>query len=470
VATITPLTSAASDRSPAAVVADLRRTFDDGVTRPLEWRREQLRALDRLLSDGAHDLLHAMAEDMGKPAVEGQLTDLSIVSAEIGVMLRHLTRWARPERMPLPLAQQPGRATVVREPLGVALVIAPWNYPVQLLLVPVAAALAAGNCVVAKPSEISSATAGVLARLIPSYLDPRAVAVVEGGPAQTEALLAERFDTIFYTGSGRVGRIVLQAAARHLTPVTLELGGKSPVIVTADADLETAARRIAWGKFLNAGQTCVAPDYLLVERAVEDRLVDRLRTTVADFYGQDPARSADLTRIVNDQHFQRLTGLLAATSGRVAIGGQTDAATRYVAPTVVTGIGGDDPLMEDELFGPILPVVAVDDLDEAIAFVAARPKPLALYLFSGSAENTERVLQGTSSGGVGVNCTVQHFAVPSLPFGGVGASGFGAYHGRSGFETFSHRRAVLVKPAKPDLPVLYPPYNRLKAWLLKRLL
>ncbi len=451
-------------------VATLRRTFDEGLTRPLDWRREELRAMQRMLTEGEGELMDALRGDLGKPAVEARLTDLSFVDAEIDVMLANLGRWARPERVAVPAVQQPGHATVVREPLGVALVISPWNYPVQLLLVPMAAAICAGNCVIGKPSEIAPRTSAAIARLAERHLDGRAVAIVEGGVEETQALLAERFDTIFYTGNGRVGRIVMEAAARHLTPVTLELGGKCPAIVDAEANVAVAARRIAWGKFLNAGQTCVAPDYVLAHRSVEEELVDALTRSLHDFYGEDPHRSEDYARIVNERHFDRLSGLLAATSGTVAAGGQADRGDRYIAPTVLTGVAPDDPVMEDEIFGPILPVLVVDDVDDAARFVRDRPKPLALYVFSRNRDAVDRVLAGTTSGGVGVNCTVVHLAIPGLPFGGVGPSGMGAYHGRHGFETFSHRRAVLSKPTVPDLPVQYPPYTKTKEWLLKKML
>lgn len=457
-------------QDPAAAVATLRRSFDSGLTLPLDWRRSQLKSFQRLLTEGEEELLAAMRSDMGKPAAEARLTDLSFVVTEIDVMLHNLGRWSSPERVPVPLLQRPGRATVVREPLGVALVIAPWNYPVHLLTLPMAAAVAAGNCVVGKPSELTPATSAAVAGLASRYLDPEAIAVVEGGAEVSGALLAQRFDTIFYTGNGRVGRLVMEAAAKHLTPVTLELGGKSPALVDARADLTVASRRIAWGKFLNAGQTCVAPDYVLVHRDAEQRLVGGLLDAVRSFYGDDPRKSSDYARIVNDRHLERLAGLLSQTSATVATGGEVERDARYVAPTVLTGVGPDDPVMDEEIFGPILPVVAVADIDEAAAFVRARPKPLALYVFSRSQETIDRVLARTSSGGVGVNCTVQHLAVPGLPFGGVGGSGMGAYHGRQGFETFSHRRAVLTKPNRPDPPVVYPPYTRIKEWVLKKAL
>ena len=461
---------AATKPDASSTVAALRRSFEGGLTRPLGWRRAQLLALKDLLRHGEDELIDAMRADLGKPAVESRLTDLSFVAAEIDVILRHLDAWAGPERVRVTLAQRPGQATIIREPLGVALVIAPWNYPVHLLLLPMAAAVAAGNCVVGKPSEISPATSAALARLAERHLDPQAVAIVEGGPEEAEMLLEQRFDKIFYTGNGRVGRIVMEAAARHLTPVTLELGGKSPVLVDADADIDVAARRIAWGKFLNAGQTCVAPDYALVHERVEHRLVDALARTLRTFYGDDPKRSRDYARIVNQQHFERLSRLLAATSGTIACGGEHDKAQRYFAPTVVSEVLPDDPLMDDEIFGPILPVLRVGDMDEAVQHVSSRGKPLALYVFSASKSSVDRILERTSSGTVGVNLTVQQLAIPGLPFGGVGPSGMGAYHGRHGFEAFSHRRAVFSKPTQLDPPVQYPPYTKIKEWILQKML
>ncbi|MDA8314215.1 MAG: aldehyde dehydrogenase family protein [Actinomycetota bacterium] len=454
----------------SSTVAALRRSFDSGLTRPLSWRRAQLVAFKSLLRQGEDELVGAMRADLGKPALESRLTDLSFVAAEIDVMLRHLDAWTRPEHVRVPLAQRPGQATIIREPLGVALVVAPWNYPVHLLLLPMAAAIAAGNCVVGKPSEISPRTSAALAKLAPRHLDPRAVAIVEGGPEETGELLEQRFDTIFYTGNARVGRIVMEAAARHLTPVTLELGGKSPALVDADADVDVAARRIAWGKFLNAGQTCVAPDYVLVHERVERRFLDALERTLRAFYGDDPHRSRDYARIVNDRHFERLSGLLATTSGTIAFGGGQDRAQRYFAPTIITDVPPGDPLMDDEIFGPILPVLRVADMDEAVRYVSSRAKPLALYVFAASKSTVDRVLASTSSGSVGVNLTVQQLAIPGLPFGGVGASGMGAYHGRHGFETFSHRRAVFSKPTLLDPPVQYPPYTKIKEWILNKML
>ncbi len=452
------------------LVARLRDSFEAGRTRPASWRRQQLEGLRALLREAEHELVEALRADLGKPATEAMMTDISFVRSEAGMALRELGRWMSPERVPVPLVQRPARARIARQPLGVVLVIAPWNYPVNLLLAPVVGALAAGNCVVAKPSELAPATSAALARLLPRYLDQEAVAVVEGGPEETGALLAQRFDHIFYTGNARVARVVMEAAARHLTPVTLELGGKSPALVDAGADLEVAARRIAWGKLMNAGQTCVAPDYVLVHREARDRLVGALGRAIHRFYGKDPARSPDYARIVNDRHWVRLRHLLEATGARVALGGEGDRPSRYLAPTVLTDVDPDDPVMEEEIFGPILPVLDVEDLAQAASFVASRPSPLALYVFSRSDAGVEQVLQRTSSGSVCINGTVLQLAVPGLPFGGVGESGTGAYHGRSSFETFSHRRSVLAKPVWPDPPLAYPPYTRLRSWILRRAL
>jgi aldehyde dehydrogenase (NAD+) len=321
---------------------------------------------------------------------------------------------------------------------------------------------------VGKPSEVSAHTSAALARLVPEYLDPDGVAIVEGGVTETQALLAEQLDYVFYTGNGRVGRIVMEAAAEHLTPVTLELGGRSPVIVDAAANIEVAARRIAFGKFLNAGQTCIAPDYVLVARPRHEELVEQIGRAIHDFYGPDPAASPDYARIVNDAHFRRLEQLL--TGGAPAVGGETRAEERYVAPTVLCDVAPGSAVMTEEIFGPILQIVPVTDVDEAIRFVNERDRPLALYVFSESDAVQERVLAQTSSGGACVNATVMHVAVPDLPFGGVGASGMGAYHGKAGFDVFSHRKSVLVKPTRLDPKLAYPPYTKLKERIIRRFL
>jgi aldehyde dehydrogenase (NAD+) len=451
--------------TPAEAVAGARSAFADGRTRAMEWRHRQLHGLLDLIREAEDDLLRALAADLGKPAVEGWATDLGVTAAEIRHIHKHVDEWARPRRVRVGLTSRPGKGVLAPEPLGVALIIAPWNYPVQLVLAPLAAALAAGNAAVVKPSELAPATSEALARLLPRYLDPEAVRVVEGDAAVSSALLEERFDHVFFTGSTRVGRIVAEAAARHLTPTVLELGGKSPTIVDASADLEVTARRIAWGKFLNAGQTCIAPDYVLVHRSLQQPLVDGIRTAVREFYGDDPRRSADYARIVNHQHLRRLEALLAGDGGGAVV-----AADRYVAPTVLLDPDPASGVMQEEIFGPILPVLSVDSLDEAIAFVTARPKPLALYAFAEDDLAVDRVVAETSSGGVCVNHTLVHISDPALPFGGVGPSGSGRYHGRAGFDAFSNTKSVLLKPSRPDVKLLYPPFGKVKAAILRRAL
>jgi aldehyde dehydrogenase (NAD+) len=462
-----PSPSPLTDTAP--VVDRLRGAFDSGRTRSIRWRREQLAGLQTMLAEREDEILAALAADLGKPRVEGWATDIGFVASTIRHTLKHFQRWTKPRKVRLPLAQRPGRARIVPEPLGVVLVIAPWNYPVQLLLAPMVGAIAAGNCVVGKPSEVSAHTSATLARLVPQYVDPDAVAIVEGDAAATQTLLEQRFDHVFYTGNGHGGRAVMEAAAQHLTPVTLELGGKSPVIVADDADLDVTARRITWGKFLNAGQTCVAPDYALVARSIAAPLVRRIAHTITEFYGSDPRTSPDYARIVNEHHFRRLAGLLLG-SGAATIGGKTDPEQRYIEPTVLEGVAADAPVMDEEIFGPLLPLVVVDDVDEAIAFVKNRPRPLALYLFSRSKAVQERVLSRTSSGGAAVNATVLHVAVPELPFGGVGDSGTGAYHGRASFDTFTHYKGVLTKSTRFDPALAYPPYTRRKERWLRRFL
>ncbi|MEV5094009.1 aldehyde dehydrogenase family protein [Streptomyces rochei] len=430
---------------PADVVARLRATFRTGRTKPVEWRTGQLRRLRALLTENGSDLEAALHADLGKSAAEAQRTEIGFTVREIDHTLDHLADWLRPEPAPVPAhLGADATAWTQYDPLGVVLVIAPWNYPAQLLLAPVVGALAAGNAVVAKPSELAPATSAALARLLPRYLDTDAVAVVEGGIPETTALLVERFDHIFYTGNGTVGRIVMRAAAEHLTPVTLELGGKSPAFVDRDADLDTVAARLVAGKFLNAGQTCVAPDYVLTDPETAAALEPALVRAVEAQYGTDPARSTEYARIVNERHFDRLTGLL--DSGRVVVGGGSDRSRKYLAPTVLADVAPDAPVMREEIFGPILPIVTVPGLDEAIDFVNDRDKPLALYVFSESDGTRERFAAETSSGGLGHGLPLAHLTVSDLPFGGVGESGMGNYHGRYSIETFSHRKAVLKKP------------------------
>lgn len=444
--------------SPADEVARLRRFFTEGGARTIRWRREQLAGLRTLLADNASDLLDAMASDLGRPTLEGWITDVWLVDREIALLRRRVRRWSRSHMIRVPIVSQPGHARVRRVPYGVSLIVAPWNYPIQLTLLPLAAALAAGNCVVVKPSEHTPAVGGMLAELLPRYCSPEAVSVVLGAALETRDVIAAPVDHVFFTGSAVVGRKILEAAAPQLTPVTLELGGKSPAIVARDADLTVAARRIVFGKFLNAGQSCVAPDYVLVESSVTVDLVRRITTTIAEFFGSDPEQSLDYARIANLERFERLRGWLASSDGEV-IGAEMRESTRYIEPTLVLEPSPTSPLMTEEIFGPILPVISVTDISAAVAFIEDRAAPLAVYCFTRSRATARRVEGATTSGTFCQNTTVEQLAIPGLAFGGVGASGSGSYHGRFGFETFTRTKAILVRRTEFDLGLAEPPYT-----------
>jgi aldehyde dehydrogenase (NAD+) len=450
------------------LVASARRAFATGKTRGYEWRIAQLEAIGRFVSDCEAEISDALAKDVGKPQLEGYMTEIAYTLGDVDLARKSLKKWMRPERVSTPIFVQPGKSRIHKEPYGVVLVIAPWNYPFGLVMSPLIGAIAAGNCVVVKPSEVAPHTSALLARKLPHYVDRDCIRVVEGAVPETTALLAEKWDYIFYTGNGAVGRVVMQAAAKHLTPVTLELGGKSPCIVDEHVNLDTTVKRILWGKFSNAGQTCVAPDYILAHERIHDALLDKLKATIQAFYGDDPQKSPDYGRVVNARHHARLMKLMQ--SGEVAVGGQADAADRYIAPTVLKNVAPDSPVMGEEIFGPLLPVLKVKSIDDAIAFVNGRDKPLALYVFTTDAAVQEQVLAATSSGGATVNHCWVHLAVPDLPFGGVGESGMGAYHGKGTFETFSHKKSVLKKPFLMDPPVMYPPYTEQKRKLIKKFL
>jgi aldehyde dehydrogenase (NAD+) len=452
-----------------SVVQRLRASFATGRTRPLEFRLAQLSGLARLLEDCEPQIGQAIRKDLGRSEIETRLVETHLLRREIQFAQKHLRQWIRPERVRTPWLLQPSAARIYREPLGVVLILGPWNYPLQRVLVPLVGALAAGNCAVIKPSELAPATSSLLAAILPRYLDPECVQVVEGGPSESAALLVERFDCIFYTGNSRVGRIVMEAAAKHLTPVTLELGGKCPCIVDRSANLRSAARRIVWGKLLNAGQVCVAPDYVLVDETVEAALLTQMATAIREFYGDDPRRSPDLARIVNQHHFRRLVRLLEG-GGHIFAGGQACEDELYVAPTILTQTSPEAPVMQEEIFGPILPVLSVKSLGEAIAFINQREKPLALYLFAEDARVRLQVIQGTSSGTLAVNYPCVQAAIPGFPFGGVGNSGMGACHGRAGFEAFSHRKSVFLKSSWPDPNLAYPPLSKLKERIIRMLM
>lgn len=458
-----------NDESQAAeVVARARRGFESGRTKTYEWRIKQLNLLDKLLRERKDEIFEALNKDLGKSQMESWLAELAMVQNELAYARKHLRDWMKPAKVSTPLALQPGRCRIYPQPLGVVLIIGPWNYPLQLVLAPLVGAIAAGNSAVLKPSEMAPATSAVVAKLLPQYLDTECVAVVEGGIPETTALLEQRFDHIFYTGNGRVGRIIMKAAAEHLTPVTLELGGKSPTIVDGSANLEVAARRIAWGKWFNAGQTCVAPDYILAHESIADQLVAKLKTSIREFFGDDPQQATDYGRIINERHFDRLTKLL--DNGDVVEGGSHDKSDRYIAPTILRNVSEDSTVMTDEIFGPILPVLTYRTMPEAVRFVNERPKPLAFYVFAEDAGAQRAALDGTTSGGACINDVVAHLSVHGLPFGGVGASGMGAYHGKASFDTFTHMRSTLEKSSRLDVPLRYPPYDDTKQKWLKRLM
>ncbi|MEC5179502.1 aldehyde dehydrogenase family protein [Arthrobacter sp. CG_A4] len=450
----------------APAVARSREVFDSGITRPLAWRLEQLSNLRRMLIERRDDFAAALGSDLGKHATEAQLTEIGFVTAEAAHLAKNLQAWLRPRPVPVPLSVQPAKAWTELTPLGVVLVIGPWNYPLQLLLAPLAGALAAGNTVVLKPSEHAPATSAALARWIPEYL-AGAAEVVQGGIPETTALLAMRFDHIFFTGGEVAAKAVLRAAAENLTPVTLELGGKSPAYVDASTDLARAAKRIAWGRFLNAGQTCVAPDYILATEDVLVPLECELVKAIRALFGADSALSESYGRIVNDQHFARLAAL--ADGSTVAHGGERDAASRHFAPTLLRPAPGDT-VMGEEIFGPLLPLVPVAGRDEAIRMINDGAKPLALYVFSNDPETRRAFSERTSSGALCFDVPAAHLLVPGLPFGGVGGSGMGAYHGKHSLRTFSHERSTLSKPHWPEtLELIFPPYTRAKHRIISSL-
>jgi aldehyde dehydrogenase (NAD+) len=450
-----------------ALFSDLTATFLSGKTRELAWRRTQLKAVKRMMSERESDLFDALKSDLGKSAMESFTTETSYVSGDAAYSYKKLSRWARKRRVSTPVVGQPGKSWIQPEPLGVVLVIGAWNYPVQLALAGMSAAIAAGNCVVIKPSELAPATSSLLARLVPEYMDPDCVTVVEGAVPETSALLELPFDHILYTGGGSVGRIVMAAAAKHLTPVTLELGGKSPCIVLPDANLEATAKRIAWGKFTNAGQTCIAPDYILTDTDTEALLLPLIEKSIHEMFGDDPQTSDSYGRMVNDRHFNRVSSYIE--SGHIAVGGQCDSSDRYIAPTVITDVEINSKVMQEEIFGPVLPIVRAENLEEAIAFIRSGDKPLAAYIFTNDKGAEKKFLEQVSCGNACINDVMMFMAVHELPFGGVGSSGMGAYSGQRGFETFSHMKAVMKRGWWPDLDVRYAPYTEKKFKFLRKL-
>ena len=454
--------------TPTFSLKQLRGYFSEGQTRSYAWRKTQLLGVKQWLEDHEQACFDALKADLGKAQQESYASEIAMVKAEINHTLKHLKRWMRPRKVSTPIAVQPAVSRIIPEPLGVVLIFGAWNYPLQLCLSPMIAALAAGNCVVLKPSELAQQSSTLLAQSLPTYLDSQACVIVEGGVDVATGLLEQRFDHIFYTGGAAVGKTVMTAAARHLTPVTLELGGKSPCIVDQGVDVELAARRIAWGKFMNAGQTCVAPDYLLCEEAMVAPLVEALARAIKAMFGADPKNSPDYGRIINERHHQRLSAYL--DGGDIKLGGECDPGQNYIAPTILNPVDSDSPLMTEEIFGPLLPIVTVPSIASAIEYVNAREKPLALYLFSQSSDCQREVTEKTSAGSVCINDTIMFMAVNDLPFGGVGQSGMGSYHGEQGFKTFSHEKSVLTRANFFDLPLRYAPFSKAKLSLLRLVL
>ncbi|OBH12190.1 aldehyde dehydrogenase family protein [Mycobacterium sp. E1747] len=469
---VTPKTSATNGAPTAqqvdvpATVARLRKTFATGRTRDIEWRKRQLLRLAKLMEENEAAIADALAKDLDRSPFEAFIADIATTAGEAKFAAKRVRRWTRRRYQLLEVPQLPGRGWIEYEPYGTVLIIGAWNYPFYLTLGPAVGAIAAGNAVILKPSEIAAASAHLMAELVPKYLDNDAIAVVEGDGSVSQELIGQGLDRLLFTGGTEIGRKVYEGAAPHLTPCTLELGGKSPVIVAADADVDVAAKRIAWMKLLNAGQTCVAPDYVLADIKIRDELVSKIAAAITKFTADKP----NGMRLVNQRQFDRISGYLASGDGNVAVGGGCDASSLRIQPAVVVDPDPNGPLMQNEIFGPVLPVVTVQSLDEAIRFVNARPKPLSAYLFTKTRETRERVIKEVPAGGMLVNHLAFQVSTAKLPFGGVGASGMGAYHGRYGFEEFSHRKSVLTKPTRPDLSsFIYPPYTERAMKMARRM-
>ena len=440
-------------------VAAQRDFFQSGATLPYTFRVKQLKTLYRAIKQNEAQIMAALEQDLGKCPFESYATELSVVYAEIKHTLKHLRGWMKDQRVPTPVTSFGGRSYIHRQPLGVVLIMAPWNYPFQLTIAPLVAAMAAGNCVVLKPSRYARQTSALLANLIAEHFPPEYIALFEGGKEVNTALLAIRFDHIFFTGSVRVGKIVMAAAAKHLTPVTLELGGKSPCLVDQTADIEKTAQRIIWGKALNAGQTCVAPDYVLVHRAVKQDLIGAMQAAIRKFFGENPLLSPDYGKIIHTEAFDRLQGMIAAEKDKIITGGASDPTELKIELTLVDQPAPDSPLMTEEIFGPLLPIITYERLTEAVAIIRNREKPLALYLFTKDKNLEAWVVNNLPYGGGCINDTIMHVANHHLPFGGVGASGLGSYHGEKGFATFSHAKSILKQTFAFEVPLRYPPYK-----------
>ncbi|XP_015180424.1 PREDICTED: aldehyde dehydrogenase, dimeric NADP-preferring isoform X3 [Polistes dominula] len=456
----------------ADIVQGMRDTFFSGKTRPLEWRIKQLKQIIRMMKECTPQFLSALATDLRRSKFESMILEINYTIEDIKHMIYNIKDWAATEKPSKAMMNLLDGVEIHKDPYGVVLIIGAWNYPIQLVLAPLIGAIAAGNCVIVKPSEVAQATANLFAELIPKYLDTECYRVITGSVAETTELLKQRFDYIFYTGSTNVGRIVREASNKYLTPVTLELGGKSPVYIDNSADISIATKRILWGKFINVGQTCIAPDYVLCSTEVQNKFLEEAKKILKEWYGNNPKESNDLCRIINENHLQRLKNYLSG-NGKVAIGGDYDFAEKYISPTVLIDVKPTDPVMQDEIFGPILPIVNVDNAYEAIRFINSRDIPLVLYIFSKDKGVQNLIINQTNSGSVCVNDTILQYSVDTLPFGGVGNSGMGAYHGKYSFDTFVHKKGCLIKNfniiGEKLASCRYPPYTDRKLNFLQML-
>lgn len=436
-----------------------RTFFNSGATKNVAFRVAQLEKLQTYICKNENLIIEALKRDLNKSAFESYATEIGIIKEELKYTLKHIRGWAKPTRVPTPITQFPSRSLIYHEPYGVVLIMSPWNYPFQLTIAPLIGAICAGNCAILKPSAYSPNTALVIKRMVAELFGPKYVAVVEGGRAENEVLLNERFDYIFFTGSVSVGQIVMEKASKYLTPVSLELGGKSPCIVDETADIGLAAKRIVWGKFLNAGQTCVAPDYIFVHKSVKDKLVKQMKKTIHKMYGEDPCHcNEDWPKIINGKHFARVKGLME--QAHILYGGNSDENTQQIEPTLLDQVTWDSPIMQEEIFGPLLPILTFYDLKEVREAVNARPKPLALYYFTREKAKEAYILRHISYGGGCINDTIVHLATPYMPFGGVGSSGMGSYHGKASFDTFTHHKSIMKKSLLLDISIRYAPYKK----------
>lgn len=439
--------------------------FATGATIPISYRLEKLKALKASITAHETDIANALKKDLGKSFHESYMCEIGMTLSELSYLIKHLRSWSRNKRHPIGLANFHSKGYSVREPYGCVLVMSPWNYPFMLCMEPLAGALAAGNCCIVKPSAYSPATSAVIKQILTESFSPEYVTIVEGGRQKNQALLEQRFDYIFFTGGVTVGKQVMEKAARHLTPVTLELGGKSPCIITDSCDLKVAATRLVFGKYLNCGQTCVAPDYCLVDAKIKEPFLELVKEQVIKMYGENPLENTSYGKIINSKHFERIMGLI--NPQKVIMGGNSDPETLQIAPTILDSVTVEDAVMQEEIFGPILPLITYETIDEAEAFIKQYEKPLALYLFTKDKHLERRFMQHVSFGGGCVNDTIVHLSEPSMGFGGVGHSGMGCYHGRKSFETFSHQKYILKKYNWIDLPMRYQPYKTIYLKLIK---